>query len=628
MSTSESVQSTYKISNFIQDIVARNVIQFNKTVLACGRTSSYYADFRQLLAYPDLENYIVSQMVKVIDAMIATGCSYDKIAGVAVAGVPWATLVGNKLSKPVSIVRLAEKTHGKKAAIDGASIKLDDQVILIEDVLTTGGSVINAIRKIHNTGAAVTRVICILDRNEGAQDHIKYYFPDIKVSSILSIDTLISVCSANKLITDYVAEQIEFYRESGYTDTIKMLTRLNDNAKEKEYQRDSVKWHLANYSDIWNFKQKHDASQATVNPLLVDVSNMTEWNEIKYKIDTIGKQIHNLVIKFDGINNWNGEKQEELLTLHNKYKFNIIYKSAECVAQSIVVNTSQYTLFNTLKTVQHGYKYPNSMLTTGIILNLYIDTNTSNGLVTQLQDTIKKYELCSAFASLAIHNIFINLVGPGVTELISNTEFWLEFRNYILSIIGNQNLQIKGVIIPYTYLKQNKGVISKQVALGKLLPLIMDTKDTSEFYLEPSMLTEKVNTDYIESALAFTKAYNSNGFTHVMVGSDLLQSNTVIETRMIQYINFLKYLATQTQKKAFTFMQLRDAYQAYNSKPTYSDIINKKVAEFNKKHEPVKPVVIEPQKIESGVISKYRDYLLLGTNKVLNVFGVSLVLAK
>ena len=191
--------TTYKISNFIQDIVARNIIQFNKTELACGRTSSYYADFRQLLAYPELENYVVNQMIKIIDAMTATSAVYDKVAGVAVAGVPWATLVGNKLNKPVSIVRLNEKTHGKKTSIDGATIKLDDNVILIEDVLTTGGSVINAIRKIHNTGAVVTRVICILDRNEGAQEHIKYYFPDVKVSSILSIDTLVSVCSANKI---------------------------------------------------------------------------------------------------------------------------------------------------------------------------------------------------------------------------------------------------------------------------------------------------------------------------------------------------------------------------------------------------------------------------------------------
>ena len=291
-----AVQTPYKISNFIHDIVKNNIIQFNKTELSCGRTSSYYADFRQLLGYPDLSNYVVNQIIKIIDAMTTTGGSYDNIAGVAVAGVPWATLVGNKLNKPVSIVRLSEKAHGKKAAIDGAAINFESQVILIEDVLTSGNSVINAIRKIHNTGATVIRVICILDRNEGAQEHIKYYYPDVKVSSILAIDTVVSVCTANKLINDYTAEQIEFYRESGYTGTIKMLTRINENAKEMDYQKDAVKWHFGNFADVWNFTNQnadnavadnavadYNQSVEECNPLFVDVSNMDDWNEIKYK---------------------------------------------------------------------------------------------------------------------------------------------------------------------------------------------------------------------------------------------------------------------------------------------------------------------------------------------------------
>ena len=88
-------QAPYKISNFIHDIVKNNIIQFNKTELSCGRTSSYYADFRQLLGYPELSNYVVNKMINIINTMIATGSEYNNIAGVAVAGIPWATLVGN-----------------------------------------------------------------------------------------------------------------------------------------------------------------------------------------------------------------------------------------------------------------------------------------------------------------------------------------------------------------------------------------------------------------------------------------------------------------------------------------------------------------------------------------------------
>jgi orotate phosphoribosyltransferase len=341
-----NTQQSYKISNFIHDIVSKNIVQFNKTELSCGRTSSYYADFRQLLGHPELTNYVVSQIIKIIETLEATGTKYDIIAGVAVAGVPWATLVGNKLNKPVSIIRLNEKTHGKKSAIDGAPIKFEDRVILIEDVLTTGGSVLKAIRKIINTGAEIVRVISLLDRNEGAQEHIKYYFPDIKISSILSIDTLVSVCSANKLIADYTAEQIEFYRESGYTETIKMLTKLNEDGKEREFQKDPVAWHISNYPDVWNLTPvtSIEDSSSVNNAFFVDVSSMNEWNEIKYKVNALGNKLHNLVIIFEKINDWNETKQEELITLQQKYGFNIIYKSHETIPQSLVIDSTTYTI--------------------------------------------------------------------------------------------------------------------------------------------------------------------------------------------------------------------------------------------------------------------------------------------
>lgn len=643
-----TVQEPYKISNFIHDIVKNNIIQFNKIELSCGRTSSYYADFRQLLAYPELSNYVVTQIIKVINAMTTTGNSYDNIAGVAVAGVPWATLIGNKLNKPVSIVRLSEKTHGKKAAIDGAAINIDNQVILIEDVLTTGTSVINAIRKIHNTGAVVTRVICILDRNEGAQEHIKYYYPDVKVSSILAIDTIVSVCVANKLINDYTAEQIEFYRESGYTETIKMLTRLNENAKEMDYQKETVKWQFDNFADVWNFPVQTDKTDTTANnsqstdahnPLFVDVSNMDDWNEIKYKISVIGQRLRNLVIKFENIVEWDGVKQEELFGLHKKFGFNIIYKSAECIPQSCQVNTTQYTVFNMLTAIQSKCKYPNSVLVNGIILNLYVDKSPQVELVTQLRSAIEKYGQCNTFTKMNIHNIFINFIGPGVAELIPNNEFWQEFRSYVLTIINNQLLQIKGIIIPYTYVKGNTGIINRKVAIGRLLPLILDASydvNGSVFYLEPSMLTNNTNCDYVESHLAITKAFNANGFTHLMVSNDLMESNTVITERIEQYIKFVKSVILQTQKNGFSFMQMSNALAQYSSSinSKTADVISNKVKEFNEQvkeahaRDVCNKSMVEEQSVPTGVVAKCKEYLLNNTNKLLNVFGMSLVLTK
>ena len=349
-----------------------------------------------------------------------------------------------------------------------------------------------------------------------------------------------------------------------------MLTRLNENAKELDYQKDPVKWQYDNFADVWNFTLLNNTVQSVSgdehNPLFVDVSNMDDWNEIKYKISVIGSRLRNLVIKFEGIHGWDGVKQDELVGLHKKYGFNIIYRSTECIAQSCVINTTQYTLFNMLSDISEGCKYPNSVLVNGIILNLYIDTNPGVNIITQLREAISKYMVCHKFTKLSIHNIFVNFIGPGVSEIIPNTEFWQEFRSYILSTVGNQILQIKGLIIPYIHVMKNSGIISRQISVGRLLPLILDTASTdafSGFYLEPSMLTSNVNSDYVESLLAITKAVNSNGFTHLMVGNDLLESNTVMATRIEQYINFIRGIISQKQSKTFSFIQMSNTRAQY-----------------------------------------------------------------
>lgn len=646
----QNPSKVYKISNFINDIIEKKIVQFGKTELSCGRTSSYYADFRQLLGYPALTNYIVSQMTKAIDTGVATGTNYDKIVGVAQAGIPWATLVGNKLEKPVSIVRQSEKAHGKKTSIDGAPVNFDENVILIEDVLTTGKSVINAIRKLNNAGANVIRVICILDRNEGASEHINYYFPDIKITSILTIGTLISVCTANKLIDDYAAEQVEFYRELGYTETIKMLTKLNDDAKDKEYQLNPVKWHIDNYSDVWNLYKGENTVTNINNPMFVDVSNMMDWQEIKYKIQAIGNRLRTLVIKFENIDNWDAKKQQELLELHNKYDFNVLYRSNECIPQSHVVNMSKYTLYNVLNVVSQGCKYPNSVLTNGLILNLYINNNCQANIISQLQESLKVYELCNDFHLMQTPNIYLNLVGPGVSEIIPNVELWTEFRNYILSIMNNQILQIKGLIFSYSQLKRSPGIyLPRKLGLNRLIPLILDTSEIMEFHLDPSMLTDRPTTDYIESLYNITKVFNGNMFTHMIVGSDLMQSNMIIETRIAQYIKFVTETVYKDQKNPFGLLQITE-YAANNKSENIgakqidgetvmkvdnpsiavkvNDFIEKEKAqaqELEKEKERELSTMVQSgvKPTSPGLINVCKGYLINGLNRVLVYVGMS-----
>jgi hypothetical protein len=251
-----------------------------------------------------------------------------------------------------------------------------------------------------------------------------------------------------------------------------------------------------------------------------------------------------------------------------------------------------------------------------------------------LQDAIKKYDSTLIFTNLHIRNVFINLIGPGIGDIITEREIWSEFATYLISILKNQVVQIKGIIIPYASLKVKPDTFLRYKDLGRLIPLILDVSNTFDFYLEPSMLTDNPEPDYLESLYCITKVFNGNGFTHLMVGGDLMQSNIVIEKRIEQYTTFMNNLAT-VQKKAFGLKQIcdkmcqllkenKDAINDINAK----DFIKSKLDSFCQKkniEEPVTPVPKENKPTPSvGFYDKCKCYLLNTTNNVLGLFGLSL----
>lgn len=574
------VTQIVKQPDFIKAILTRNIIKFVELELSSGRTSPYYIDCRAMLQYQDITEYILAQFIKTIGLHEATCGAYNKLAGVAMAGIPWSTLLANRLNMPVMFVRNAAKTHGSKSAIDGASLEFDDNVILIEDVLTTGNSVIEAIRKIHNRGATVSRVICILDREEGAQEHIKYYFPEVKVTALFTITQLISTYQNNNLINEYNAERVEFYREKGYTETVKLLTRLNDDAKDKPYMLEPVEWHNKHYSRVWNL----DASRppAEHNNLMLDISNMTAWKAIRFKLNELGHQLRNVVMDFESISDWNTDKQRELLALRTKYGFNIIYKSILSIPgyNTDTVGIERHITNKLLYTSQQQ-RYPNYLLVNGgIMLNLYIMPSSNPiELIKVLFDEFAKLDINTVYHKLNNRSIFLNLVGPGINSLIGNIEFWTEFRSNLLNIMDNTYIRLMGIILPYHNLNNAGGLGDKLVVslpvklkLGRCIPIILDIGTNNAFYLEKSMLTDKPDQDYVEIVNGLTKFYNTNGVTHLMVAGDIMESNVPIREKAAMYLQFCRQLGTPKQ---FGLSDMINSVKPCNPVVAQEDVFNK-----------------------------------------------------
>lgn len=131
---------------------------------ASGMLSPIYTDFRLTVSYPDLRDMIATDLAQLIKE------KYPKVSvigGVATAGIPHAAWIAEKLHMPMIYVRPKPKDHGKGRQIEGRFSK-DDKIVLIDDLVTTGGSVLEAVRATHAEGGQVLGVSSIFT----------YYLPD------------------------------------------------------------------------------------------------------------------------------------------------------------------------------------------------------------------------------------------------------------------------------------------------------------------------------------------------------------------------------------------------------------------------------------------------------------------
>jgi len=160
-------------------LITHKAIEFGDFTLASGIKSRYYIDVKSAITNPEL--------LQAIATTIAQTYEFDMVAGVAVGGVPLATAVALVAKKPYAIIRLTEKSHGKKDVIIG-SVN-GKRVLLVEDVTTSGGSALYGILALQNAGATADRVVTVVDREEGAGEMLKSHrvelLPLVKVSEIL-----------------------------------------------------------------------------------------------------------------------------------------------------------------------------------------------------------------------------------------------------------------------------------------------------------------------------------------------------------------------------------------------------------------------------------------------------------
>jgi orotate phosphoribosyltransferase len=162
-------QETFQRRNQLFMLLRERAFKRGRVVLASGKESDYYFDMKPAMLDPDGAELMAELILKEIQGVTA-----DAVGGLEMGAVPLIAPVAMKSPAhgrylPGFFVRKAVKDHGTQKRVDGNDIA-GKSVVILEDVTTTGGSAMDAVKVVQDAGAKVAMVISILDRGEGAAE--------------------------------------------------------------------------------------------------------------------------------------------------------------------------------------------------------------------------------------------------------------------------------------------------------------------------------------------------------------------------------------------------------------------------------------------------------------------------
>ena len=158
------------LDEFCNILLRTGSLEFGTFKLASGLLSPYYVDLRLIPSYPEAFQLTIDMYRSVIEPDLVK--RVQRLAGVPTAGIAYAAVIALSLTKPLLYVRKEQKEHGREKKVEGL-LQPGDKVLILDDVVTTGKSLLEAADAIRAEGGIVDDAVVLLDRQQGAEENLQ-----------------------------------------------------------------------------------------------------------------------------------------------------------------------------------------------------------------------------------------------------------------------------------------------------------------------------------------------------------------------------------------------------------------------------------------------------------------------
>jgi orotate phosphoribosyltransferase len=193
------------VKEFAIFLYKKKIIKFGDFTLASGKKSSYYVDLRLVPSYPiefrKMVKYLENEIVQDIGLD-----NFDSIVSVPTGGLVIASALAIETVKPLIYVRSKPKDYGTSKSVEG-EIHDGMNVVMIDDVATTGGSVVNAIKSLREVNISIKDAYVIVNRMEGAEKTLLEL--DVRMHSVLNILQITETLYGQNLIDKNILEKVK-----------------------------------------------------------------------------------------------------------------------------------------------------------------------------------------------------------------------------------------------------------------------------------------------------------------------------------------------------------------------------------------------------------------------------------